>query len=517
MRWWRRGGDAFAGAVGHAKPETGETLMERLKVLDAEFLHMEDDCTPMHIACLCIFEGPVPSRDEVARLMTAKLALIPRYRKRLRFLPLEIGRPVWVDDGHFDLGYHVRRTALPAPGDDDALRALMGRLVSQRLDRERPLWELWIVEGLAQGRWALVSKVHHSMVDGISGVDLLTTVLDDAPDRALPEPQPWTPGPEPSRLALMVDAWRGLAGDAAGVAATVADGLRHPSRGARDLRDRAVGLAAFGRRLATWRKGGSTQGAVGQHRAYAHATVSLADVQAIRAAFGGTVNDVVLAVLGGGYRMLMAERRDDPDRARLRSLVPVSVRAPEARGVLDNRVSAVLCDLPVHVADPVDRLLAVRAEMDRLKASHMAEAGALVIELGELAPPFLNRADDPDGHARPAPRSAALPQHGHDQRAGAAPAALLRRAAHDRLVPVRADRPGTARRHGHPVLRRPSRVRHHVGLRHRSRRDDPGPRHRVGVCASWARRPPPASRPRRRRGPDDRNPRVRSAGEDPSG
>jgi diacylglycerol O-acyltransferase len=362
--------------------------MERLKVLDAQFLHMEDERTPMHIACVCTFDGPAPTREETGRLMMAKLALIPRYRKRVRFLPLEIGRPVWVDDVHFDLGYHVRRTALPEPGDDGALCALMGRLVSQTLDRERPLWELWIVEGLAQGRWALISKIHHSMVDGISGVDLLTTVLDDAPDRPLPAEVEWTPEPEPSRLAMVLDAWRGLARDAGDVASAVAEGVRQPSRGARELRDRAVGLAAFTRRIATLRSG-SIQGTIGKHRVFAHATVDLADVLGIRKALGGTVNDVVLAVISGGYRMLLAQRGEDPDRARVRSLVPVSVRAPEARGVMDNRVSAVLCDLPVQVADPVDRLNAVRAEMDRLKVSHMAEAGALVIELGDLAPPFV--------------------------------------------------------------------------------------------------------------------------------
>src|SRR6266545_736799 len=177
--------------------------MERLSLLDAEFLHLEDESSPMHIAGLCIFEGPVPTREEMRSLFVAKLSLIPRYRKRARPLPLELGRPVWVDDPHFDLDYHVRRTALPAPGDDAALIALMGRLMSQTLDRNRPLWEVWLAEGLADGRWAMISKVHHSMVDGIAGVDLHGIVLDDRPDRPLPAGQAWVAEPEPSGAAMV--------------------------------------------------------------------------------------------------------------------------------------------------------------------------------------------------------------------------------------------------------------------------------------------------------------------------
>jgi diacylglycerol O-acyltransferase len=364
-----------------------QPTMERLRILDAEFLHMEDDRSPMHIAGLCTFEGPAPTRDEARRLFAAKLGLIPRYRRRVRFLPLWLGRPVWVDDPHFDLDYHVRRTALPAPGDDAALCALMGRLMAQVLDRDRPLWEVWVVEGLEGGRWALISKVHHSMVDGISGVELTATLLDSEPDRPLPAVAAWTPAPEPSRIAKVLDAWRGLAHDARRLAGNAVAVVRHPAAGAHELFDIGTGLAAFTRRLLTLR-GGAIQGNVGKHRSYAHSSASFADVQTIRKALGGTVNDVVLAAVSGGYRALLAERGEDPDTARVRSLVPVSMRAPDEHGLLDNRVSAVLCDLPVHIADPGERLHAVRAEMERLKASHMAEAGAWIVGTGDLAPPF---------------------------------------------------------------------------------------------------------------------------------
>jgi diacylglycerol O-acyltransferase / wax synthase len=362
--------------------------LERLRLMDAQFLYMEDERSPMHIAGLCIFEGPPPAQEEVRRLFAAKLALVPRYRRRVRFLPLELGRPVWVDDPHFDLDYHLRRTALPAPGDDAALCALMGRLMSQRLDRTRPLWEVWLTEGLEGGRWALVSKVHHSMVDGVSGVDLTSVLLDREPNPSLPPEAPWTPGSEPSRLAKVFDAWRGLAHDARRVGAGAVAAVRHPTVGARSLRDTLAGLAIFGGRLLTV-KTGAIQGAIGEHRSYAHASASLADVQAIRKALGGTINDVILAAVTAGYRALLAERGDNPDRARVRSLVPVSTRLPGEHGLLDNRVSGLLCDLPVHLARPAERLAAVRAEMDRLKRTHMAEAAAWLLAIGDLAPPFV--------------------------------------------------------------------------------------------------------------------------------
>lgn len=152
--------------------------MDRLSLLDAEFLHVEDGISHMHIAGISVFEGPAPSADDLVELLAAKLHLIPRYRQRVRFVPLELGRPVWVDDPFFNLEYHVRHTCLPAPGDDEQLCRLMARLMSQPLDRNRPLWESWLVEGLPDGRWALISKVHHCMVDGISGVDLLAVLLD---------------------------------------------------------------------------------------------------------------------------------------------------------------------------------------------------------------------------------------------------------------------------------------------------------------------------------------------------
>jgi diacylglycerol O-acyltransferase len=362
--------------------------MKRLSVLDAGFLHLEDASSPMHIGGVSLFEGPAPSRDEVIRLLEAKLDLLPRYRQRVRVPPLELGRPVWVDDERFEPRRHLRHAVLPAPAGAAALDALVGRIMSPVLPRDRPLWELWIVEGLAEGRWALVSKVHHAMVDGVAGVDLQTTLLEAARDAPLPAARPFRPDDPPSGARLVLDAWGGLASDAGTLALGALRTLAHPLRAAGLVAGAARGLATFARKILTVRSG-ALQGTVDVGRTYARASVALAEVQAIRAAFGGTVNDVVLAALAGGYRALLAAHGGDPRRGPLRSLVPVSVRAPAERGHAGNRVSAILCDLPVDVADPIERVRAVHAQMERLKASHMAEAGLLVVLLGDLAPPMV--------------------------------------------------------------------------------------------------------------------------------
>jgi WS/DGAT/MGAT family acyltransferase len=362
--------------------------MERLRALDAEFLHLEHGVTPMHIAGVCLFEGPVPTIDDLTALVAGKLHLIPRYRQRVRSLPLEIGRPVWVDDPHFNLPYHVRHTALPAPGDDAALCRLMGRLMSQPLDLNRPLWEAWMVEGMPSGNWALIFKVHHCMVDGISGVDLLTVLLDIDRDTEPLAPKPWTPSPEPSWPAMVLDAWGGLAGDLANVAGRVLGAARSPLDALRSARQDLQGVMSFGRKLSTT-PALSIEGTIGPHRLWSHSSASLDDVRTIRGALGGTVNDVVLAACAGGYRALLQHRGENPDDAVVRSLVPVSLRTPDARGQPDNRVSALLYELPVHVADPVERLRLVHREMVDLKQSHMAEVGELATAAGDLAPPML--------------------------------------------------------------------------------------------------------------------------------
>jgi diacylglycerol O-acyltransferase / wax synthase len=351
--------------------------MERMDTLDAEFLHLEDGIAHMHIGAACLFADPPPSFDEIAGMIAAKLHLIPRYRQRVRSVPLELGRPLWVDDPHFNLAYHLRHTALPAPGDDATFCRLMGRIMSQPLDRDRPLWETWLVEGLEGGHWALVPKVHHCMVDGIAGVELLRVMLDLKADTKAAVPEPWEPQPEPHGAAKVLDAWGGLATDAIAIASRLPRAITHPADTIRSAGDLGATPPL------------SIEGSIGPHRTWAQSSASLGDVRAIRAAFAGTINDVVLAAVSGGYRELLLSRGEDADRAIVRSLVPVSTRHDDGHGTSGNRASALLYDLPVQVTDPVERLEVVHDQMTELKASHMAEAGEAVTAIGNLAPPMV--------------------------------------------------------------------------------------------------------------------------------
>jgi len=362
--------------------------VDRLSTLDAEFLYLEDGIAHMHIAGISIFEGPAPNADDLTRLIGSKLHLMPRYRQRVHFVPLELGRPVWVDDPHFNLDYHVRHTALPPPGSDADLCGLMARLMSQPLDRNRPLWEEWFVENLPGGRWALISKVHHCMVDGIAGVGLLAVMLDADRDAPLPDAPAWSAAPEPSLPAVLADAWAGLAADTAGLVGRLPHALGQPATTLRGTGRALGGLLTLGRNLANTEPL-SIEGAIGPHRRWAHSSSSLEDVRVVRRAFGGTINDVVLSAVASGYRTLLRSRGEDADHAVVRSLVPVSVRAQDASGVTQNRVSAILYTLPVHLADPLERLRAVEAQMGELKHSGMAEAGDLVTSMGDLAPPMV--------------------------------------------------------------------------------------------------------------------------------
>lgn len=361
--------------------------MQRLSPLDASFLHIEDDASPMHIASTAVFEGPAPAHPDLVRMVASKLALVPRYRQKVRFVPLELGRPVWVDDTHFNLDYHVRHTALPRPGSDLQLRNLVGRIMSQQLDRTKPLWEMWVVEGLEDGHWAIISKSHHAMVDGVSGTDLLAVLLDSEPDPVRAEPPPWHPAAELSpaefvgaavaeRLVSPYEAVRG-----------VRSLVTRPRRLARELVTTGRGLASM-RGLVLPKEASSLNGPVGPHRRYTWARGTVSDVKAVRAALGGTLNDVVLAAITQGFRELLLSRGESVDRT-VRTLVPVSVRKPDQKGSYDNRVSAMFAELPVGVADPVERLHSITAQLQGLKESQQAVAGETLTSLAGFAPPVL--------------------------------------------------------------------------------------------------------------------------------
>jgi len=355
---------------------------------DAAFLHIENGNNPMHIGSVAVLDGPAPAYGELVRLIASKLALVPRYRQKVRFAPVGLARPVWVDDPHFQILYHIRHTAVPPPGGRDELRNLAGRVFAQTLDRSKPLWELWMVEGLQDGRWALISKVHHCMVDGVSATDLLT-VMFDAADAPAPHPQPveWTPEPEPGSFTI---AAHGVVRAVAGPLGRLRD-LPGGLRIAGGPRTRLAEGALLLRSLAEWTKRSATSlnGPIGPHRRWSWAEASLDDVTTVRHGLGGTVNDVVLAAITAGFRRLLIHRGEDVSDRVVRTLVPVSVRGDSERGVYNNRVSGIFPGLPVSIADPRDRLNAISAQLAKLKSSKQAVAGDALVKLAGFAPPML--------------------------------------------------------------------------------------------------------------------------------
>jgi diacylglycerol O-acyltransferase len=364
--------------------------VQRMSPQDASFLHVEDANNHMHIASVAIFEGPAPAIEDIRMMIQGKLPLVPRYRQKVRFVPMDLGRPVWVDDPHFNLSFHVRHTALPAPGGEAELRNLVGRVMSQQLDRNRPLWESWVVEGLEDGHWALLSKTHHCMVDGVSGTDLLTVVLDKDVQPDPPIPDTWRPNPEPTRVQLAAQALAERAISPYEMVRSVRSSLRAPRQVLETLSDTGRGVLSMRNVARAATPSESTLvGPIGPHRRYAWARTQLSDVKTVKTALGGTINDVVLAVITNGFRELLLSRGEAVDGRVVRSLVPVSVRRPGEKGTYNNRVSAMFADLPVGISDPVERLSSIRSQMDHLKESKQAVAGEVLTSLEGFAPPML--------------------------------------------------------------------------------------------------------------------------------
>ncbi len=354
-----------------------------MSAVDAGFYFLEDENVPMHVGSVAVFEGPAPAYGDLVRLLVTKLPLVPRYRQRARAVPLHLGQPVWCDDEHFQILYHVRPTAVPAPGGAEQLRNLAGRLFAQRLDPAKPLWEMWLVEGLESGRWALISKVHHCMVDGVAGMDLATTLVDSHP---APEPGTveWTPRPGPSPVHVIAGGLRDAALEPLARVPRLVRNL--PTR--REVFGFARGLVTSARRLVS-PSARVLNGPVGPHRRWEWVQADLDEVKGVRKAFGGTVNDVVLAAVTRGFRDLLAERAELTDGQVVRALVPVSVRAEHDRGRLTNQVSAVLVNLPVGEPDPVARLARLREQMDDLKNNRQAVGAQALTELAGFAAPTL--------------------------------------------------------------------------------------------------------------------------------
>jgi WS/DGAT/MGAT family acyltransferase len=363
---------------------------DRLSSVDASFLAQEKQSSHMHVGALVIFDGPPPARDEFCAHLGARLRRVPRYRQKLAFPPLEAGRPFWVDDPDFNLDYHVRHTALPKPGSEDQLRELAGRIFSQRLDRSKPLWEVWIVHGLEGGRFALISKTHHALVDGVSGVDIATVLFDlsPVPDEVEAD-DGWTASPEPSDVELVAEGVVGLARTPFSLAGRALGALQHPGETLDRVREAAEALGEV-----VWAGMNPAPDVplnvpIGPHRRVRWLQNRLADYKEIKNALGGTVNDVVLTVVAGALRRWLQDRGVRTEGVELRALVPVSIRGDDERGSLGNRIAAMRGPLPVYVDDPVERLDRVREGMGQLKESKQALGAEVIAGLTDFAPPTL--------------------------------------------------------------------------------------------------------------------------------
>jgi len=347
---------------------------DRLTGLDSSFLHLEHGSAHMHVAGCAVFAGTAPSYDELVEAISSRLHLVPRYRQRLAFVPLEQGRPVWVDDPHFNARYR-----------------LAGRVFSQALDRSRPLWELWLVEGLSDGRFALLSKTHHALVDGVSGVDIATVLFDAAPDPmpVAPPDHDWLPRPVPTGIQLLADALV----ERATVPREIARGVRALFRGPRQVAERA-GEALVGLGATAWAGVNAAPPSpfnqqIGPHRRFTWVQADLNRFKAIKNALGGTVNDVVLTVVAGALGRYLRLHDHPTDDLVLKAMVPVSVRADVDRGALGNQVAAMWAPLPVGLRDPVQRLLVIRRQMDGIKDSGQAVGATVLTQLTGFAPPTI--------------------------------------------------------------------------------------------------------------------------------
>jgi len=361
---------------------------ERLTPADALFLHLEDDHTHMHVASCTIFEGSVDYQEAIEEVRR-RLHLVPRFRQKLASVPLGAGRPVWVDDQHFNIEYHLRHTALPAPGSEEQLKNLAGRIMSQQLDRTKPLWEIWLVDKLAGERFAMISKTHHCLVDGVSGADITAVLLDLAPEPPDLRAEPWTPEPEPTHAKLVADAVRERMTEPLEIARGVRRILRAPRRIAKTGAEFLEAMGALAWAGLNPAPKTALNVPIGPHRRVEFVRSSLADFKTIKSALGGTVNDVVLAVVSGALRRFLEHRAIDVRGLELKAMVPVSTRSESEQGALGNRVTSMAAPLPIYEEEPMLRLAIVREAMKDVKSSKQAVGAEMVMQLSGFAPPTI--------------------------------------------------------------------------------------------------------------------------------
>lgn len=362
---------------------------ERLSGMDHTFLMFEGEHTHMHVAATLIFDAKPLARpqggidvERIRDYTASRLHLIPRYRQRLAYTPLD-RHPIWVDDDHFNIDYHVRHTCLPRPGNERQLKRLAGRIMSQQLDRSKPLWEIWVVEGLENNRFALVTKTHHCMIDGIAAVDLLAVLMQSEPHDRIDEAPPFIPRPLPSRLGLLRDEVKRVTHAPFELARGLQRALEEPEELRSKLEDRVRSLADT---LGVGMKGiheTPLNQPIGPHRRFDWVAMDLVDVRSVKNRLGGTVNDLVLATVAGAVRTFLKHRRVDVDALTYRALAPVSVRTKDERGTLGNRISMWLIDLPLNEPDPRRRLERIRETTAELKESKRAMGASLLTSATE--------------------------------------------------------------------------------------------------------------------------------------
>src|SRR5919112_2130078 len=363
---------------------------DRLSAVDASFLAQEKQSSHMHVGALVIFEGPAPSHEDFSAHIRSRLRLVPRYRQKLAVPRFEMGRPFWVDDPSFNIDYHVRHSALPRPGSDDQLRQLAGRIFSQWLDRSKPLWEVWLIQGFEGGKFAVISKTHHALVDGVSGVDIATVLFDLQPvPPQVGEEDDWVPQPAPSVVDLVAEGIKGLVRTPLAVAGRALGAVSSPGRSLEQAREAAEGIGEV-----VWAGMNPAPDVplnvpIGPHRRVRWIQSRLSDFKEIKNALGGTVNDAVLAVVAGALGRWLRTRGVRTEELELRALVPVSIRSQDERGALGNRIAAMRGPLPVYVDDPVERLRVVQHGMGELKESKQALGAEVIAGLTDFAPPTL--------------------------------------------------------------------------------------------------------------------------------
>ena len=370
------------------KPLMPQPAYERLSALDAAFLSIEGENTPMHVGAVAIFDAVPLRRPEggidIERISTlVESMLVPRYRQRIARIPVT-NHPVWVDDPRFNLHYHLRHTALPAPGDERMLKRLAGHVMSLPLDRNKPLWELWVVEGVAGDRFAIITKTHHCMIDGVGSAEFLASSMATRPDSTPPKPRRWRPRPPPGPLDLVLGELRRNLGGGLAALQVAQRGIAHPRDSARSIRDALAGIgdalaASFHRASPT-----PLNVEIGPHRRFDWLRLDLRDVKEVKNGLGGTVNDVVLATVSGALRRFLRGRGEDVARLDFRAMIPVNIRTRDRSGAFGNHVSMMTARLPLDERDPRKRFERVTETTRDLKASKQARGVEILEEISEL-------------------------------------------------------------------------------------------------------------------------------------